>query len=201
MSLTGLDRKISKLDESMDYLRRQKAAEERAAWRRENSDRLKWEMFLRNHGPSSIEWTEEDIKKYTLEEEDIKAGIACRAIMQRVLAKYKDGWQVDYAAMDETEKAFAFLLEEFNIYVDFYNLLERDFENLYCKLGLDEARSPFLEVLKAVDAHMGGSDWREVCYRQEAQDRFMMRLFENYEAGRANYLRHKAEEQKAEETE
>lgn len=79
-------------------------------------------------------------------------------------------------------------------------LLERDFEETAYKLGLDEIRPPFLEVVKAIDEHRGGSDWREVCYRQETQDRLTMRLFENYEEGRANYLRHKVEEQRAKET-
>jgi len=119
MSLSGLDRRVSKLDDSMENLRKQKATEERAKWREENSDRLRWEMFLRVHGPASIDYTEESIKEYPDEAEDIKAALACKAMMERVLAKY-DGWQVDYAAMDDTEKAFAYLLEDFNIYLELY---------------------------------------------------------------------------------
>jgi hypothetical protein len=51
MAISELDRRASKLEDSMDGLKRQKAAEERQAWRESNSERLKWEMFLRNHGP------------------------------------------------------------------------------------------------------------------------------------------------------
>jgi len=51
-------------------------------------------------------------------------------------------------------------------------------------------------VIKAIDEHTGSPDWREICYLQERQDAIMERLFENYEAGRARYLRYKAEQQK-----
>ena len=59
MAISGLDRRASKLEDSMDGIRRQKEADERKAWREANSERLQWEMFLRNHGPASIEYTEE----------------------------------------------------------------------------------------------------------------------------------------------
>ncbi len=72
-------------------------------------------MLLRNHEPASIEWTEKTSRGYPDEAEDIKAVMACRAIMQKVLAKF-NGWEVNYEAMDEIEKAFAFLLGEFNSY-------------------------------------------------------------------------------------
>ena len=64
MAVTNLDRRASKLEDSMDGLRRQKEAEERAAWRRENSERLRFEMFLRHYGPGeNFDWaraTKED---------------------------------------------------------------------------------------------------------------------------------------------
>ena len=192
MAITGLDRRASKLEDSMDHLRRQKEAEERKAWREANSERLKWEMFLRNHGPVSIEYSEEDLEKYPDEKEDIKAAIACREMHQKVLAKYK-GHVVDYEAMDTSEKAFAYLLEEFCMCMDTYRLFDSD---IYCwldKLGLDEIRPPFIELIRAIDEHTGNSDWREICYLQENQNAMMERLFENYEAGRAKYLRYKAE--------
>jgi hypothetical protein len=47
MAISGLDRRASKLEDSMDGIRRQKEADERKAWREANSERLKWEMFLR----------------------------------------------------------------------------------------------------------------------------------------------------------
>lgn len=192
MAITSLDRRASKLEDSMDHLRRQKEAEERKAWREANSERLKWEMFLRNHGPESIEWNEKDIEKYPDEKEDIEAGLACRKMLQRVLAKYK-GHVVHYGDMDPIEMAFAYLLEEFCMRMDTYRLFDSDIYYWQDKLGLDEIRPSFIELIRAIDQHTGNSDWREICYLQENQNAMMERLFENYEAGRARYLRYKAE--------
>ncbi|MGD0953620.1 MAG: hypothetical protein ABR985_14725 [Methanotrichaceae archaeon] len=191
MAVSGLDRRATKLEDSMDGIRRQKAAEERKAWREANSERLQWEMFLRNHGPASIDYTEEDVEKYS-DKGEIRAAIACREILQRVLAKYK-GHIVDYEAMDATETAFAYMLEEFGMCMDPYSLLDSDLYFWLSKLGLDEVRPPFVELIKAIDEHTGSSDWREICYLQKAQDALIERLFENYEALRANYLKYKAE--------
>ncbi|MGD0953811.1 MAG: hypothetical protein ABR985_15720 [Methanotrichaceae archaeon] len=192
MAVSGLDRRASKLEDSMDGIRRQKEADERKAWREDNSERIQWEMFLRNHGPASIEYTDENIEKYS-DKGEIRTAIACREILQRVLAKYKDHI-VDYEAMDATEKAFAYLLEEFCMCMDTYRLFDRDLENWQYKLGLDEIRPPFVELIRAIDEHTGSSDWREVCFLQENQDAIMRRLFENYEDGRAQYLKYKAEQ-------
>ena len=192
MAISGLDRRASKLEDSMESLRQQKVTEERKAWREANSERLKWEMFLRNHGPVSIEYSEEDLEKYPDEKEDIKAAIAYREMLRKVLAKYK-GHVVDYEAMDPTEKAFAYLLEEFGMCMDTYRLFDSDIYHWLDKLGLDEIRPPFIELIKAIDEHTGSSDWREICYLQENQNAIMERLFENYEAWRAKYLRHKTE--------
>ena len=113
-------------------------------------------------------------------------------MLQRVLAKYK-GHIVDYEAMDTTEKAFAYLLEEFGMCMDTYRLFDSDLDHWQYKLGLDEVRPPFVELIKAIDEHTGSSDWREVCFLQENQDAIITRLFENYEDGRARYLKYKAE--------
>ena len=193
MAITGLERRTSKLEDSMDRLRRQKEAEERKAWREANSERLHWEMFLRVHGPDSIEYTEEDIEKANDSDfkEEIKAEMACKKMLQRVLAKY-DGWIVNYEAMDETEKAFAVLLENFHIYENVFDIFRLDLETWGDKLDLKPELS-FVEEIKAIDEHTGSSDWREVCYLQENQDAVMERLFEYEEARRARYLRYKAE--------
>jgi hypothetical protein len=197
MAIANLDNRASKLEESFEHLKKQKEIEERKAWREANSVRLHWEMFLRNHGPASIEFTDEDIDKYN-DKGEIRAAIACREMLQKVLAKY-DGWIVNYEAMDETEKAFAYLLEEFHAYLDQYSLFETDLENWQYKLGLDDSRPPFIDLIKTIDEHLGNSEWREVCYLQERQDSMMEKLFENYEDGRARYLRYKAEHPEKEE--
>ena len=194
MAISGLDRRASKLEDSMDGIRRQKGADERKAWREANSERLKWEMFLRNYGPESIDWTDDCIEKYPDEKEDIKAGIACREMLRRVLAKYK-GHVVDYETMDDTEKAFAYLLEEFGMCMDTYRLFDSDLYRWLDKLGLDEIRPSFVELIKAIGERIGSSDWREICFLQENQDGMIKRLFENYEEWRAHYLRFKTEQQ------
>jgi hypothetical protein len=197
VAIANLDNRASKLEASFEHLRKQKETEERKAWREANSGRLHWEMFLRNHGPASIEFTDEDIDKYN-DKGEIRAAIAYREMLQKVLAKY-DGWIVNYEAMDETEKAFAYLLEEFHAYLDQYGLLEMDLEHWQYKLGLDESRPPFIDLIKTIDEHLGNSEWREVCCIQERQDSMMEKLFENYEDGRARYLRYKAEHPEKEE--
>jgi hypothetical protein len=50
MAITNLFNRASKLEDSLEHLRLQKAKEDRDAWRQANSERLKWEMFLRVHG-------------------------------------------------------------------------------------------------------------------------------------------------------
>jgi len=194
MAITNLERRTSKLEDAMDYLKRQKETEERKAWREANSERLNWEMFLRVHGPESVEVTEEDLEKTdNLErKEEIRAEIAYKKLCQKVLSHYA-GWIVKYENMDETEKAFAYLLELFYAFQDTYSLFELDLDHWQYKLGFDETRPPFVEFIRTIDEHMGGSDWREVCYLQESQDAIMERLFQNYEAGRARYLRYKSE--------
>jgi len=194
MAITNLGRRASRLEDSLAYLRQQKEPEERKAWREANSERLQWEMFLRVHGPESVEVTEEDIEKtdYPERKEEIKAELAYRKLIQKVLPHYKDGWIVNYENMDETEKAFAWLLEEFHVYEDREDLFRRDYEQWGYKLNIGSG-VPFVEAIKAIDKHIGNSDWREICYLQEHQDAMMENLFEEEEDRRARYLRYKAQ--------
>ncbi len=193
MAITNLDRRTSRLEDSLEHLRLQKAKEERDAWRQANSERLKWEMFLRAHGPDSVEVTEEDLEKADDPEtkEEIKAELAFKKLCQQVLSHY-DGWIVNYEGMDETEKAFAYLLECFHIYEPTYDLFRLDLDHWECKLDLKPELS-FVEEIKAIDEHVGNTEWREVCYLQENQDAMMERAFEYEEDRRARYLRYKAE--------
>ena len=178
----------------MARLRQQKETEERKAWREANSERLEWEMFLRVHGPEAVEVTEEDIGKTEDPErkEEIKAELAYKKLIQKVLAHYKEGWIVDYENMDETEKAFAWLLEEFHVFEDREDLFEMDYERWTDKLTI-KPDVPFVEAIRAIDKHVGNSDWREICYLQVHQDAVMENLFEKEENRRASYLRYKAQ--------
>ncbi len=151
-------------------------------------------MFLRNHGPESINYIEKDLEEAVESEskEEIKAELAYKTLCQKVLSHYKNGWEVDYTGMDETEKALAFLLECFYSYLNRTELFIQDFENWEWKLKLKPELS-FVEAIKAIDEHMGSSDWREICYLQEHQDRMMERAFEVEEERRVAYLKYKAE--------
>ena len=193
MAITNLDRRTSKLEDSLAHLKQQREAEERKAWREANSARLQWEMFLRVHGPESEEITEEDLEKTDNPErkEEIKAQLAYKKLIPNVLAHYKEGWIVNYGPLNEAEKALAWLLEEFHVYEDSESLFELDFEQWTDKLNIGP-EVPFVEAIRAIDEHVGNSDWREICYLQEHQDAMMESLFEKEEDRRARYLRYKA---------
>lgn len=193
MALTNLFNRASKLEASLKHLRLQKAEEEREAWRQANCERLQWEMFLRNHGPESVEVTEEDLEKTSDPEgkDEIKAELAFKKLCQQVLSHY-DGWVVKYANMNETEKAIAWLLESLYAYRDIEDLFKMDLDTWACKLNLGPELG-FVEEIKAIDAYVGNTDWREVCYLQKNQDAMMERAFEYEEDRRARYLRYKAE--------
>ncbi len=193
MAITNLDRRASRLEDSLEHLRLQKAKEEREAWRQANSERLKWEMFLRVHGPESVEVTENDLEKTSDPDrkEEIKAELAFKKLCQQVLSHY-DGWVVRYDNMNETEKAFAWLLESLYAYRDIEDLFEMDLDTWTCKLNIG-SEVGFVEEIKAIDAYVGNTDWREVCYLQTHQDAMMERAFEYEEDRRARYLRYKAE--------
>ena len=173
---------------------RKRKAEAREQWRIKNTERLRWEMFLRNHGPDSMymNQTPEDLVKYPDEAEEIEAAIACRKLCQPALKKYK-GHIVDYKAMNDTEKAFACLLEDFNTFIDTDFLFGEDLDRWSDKLGLDESRPPFDDLIAAIDDHVGNSDWREIYRLQEAQDDMVEQARETYEDLRERYLRYKAE--------
>jgi len=193
MAIANLFNRTLKLEASLEHLRLQKAEEERKAWREANSERLRWEMFLRVHGPDSVEVTEEDLEKTDDSERkaEIEAELAFKTFCQRVLSHY-DGHQVKYEKMKEGEKAFAWLLEAFHLYEDTYSLFMRDLENWVYKLDLKPELS-FVEEITAIDKYVGNSDWREICYLQKHQDEMMERAFEYEEGRRAQYLRYKAE--------
>ena len=60
------------------------------------------------------------------------------------------------------------------------------------KLNIDLPHFP--ELISRIDEHLGSSDWREICYLQEAQDYLMERFLENWEIMRANALQCRAED-------
>jgi hypothetical protein len=169
----------------MDSRRSQKASEKRKAWREANSERIRWEMFLRNYGPDSFDWLKE--KPESAEDE---AAFAHREMLQRVLNHFK-GHIVDYDSMSYEERAFAHLFEDLFLVIDDYDLLDEDIDHWRDVLEL-EISVPFVEVLRRIDEHLGNSDWREICYREEKQRHLMKELLENYEAHRNDVLRRRA---------
>jgi hypothetical protein len=97
MSMDRLDRR--------GHLKRQKEAEERQAWRVENSERLRWEMFLRNFGP---EGDFDHLGETPMDGEE-EAAFDHREMLQHILKHYNEDGTADYESMGFEEKAFAHL--------------------------------------------------------------------------------------------
>jgi hypothetical protein len=179
MSIDRLDRR--------GHLKRQKEAEERQAWREENSERLRWEMFLRSFGPEG----DFDHLGETPENAEDEAAFAHREILQRILKHYKEDGIADYESMSFGEKAFAHLFDELFMVIDAYSLLDMDIDSWRYKFNIDLPHFP--ELISRIDEHLGSSDWREICYLQEAQDDLMERFLENWEFMRTNASQSRAE--------
>jgi hypothetical protein len=194
MAITGLERRASKLEDSMDRIRRQKEAEERAAWRRENSERLRFEMFLRQYGPGeNFDWartTKEDKERGVEAQADAEAALAHESMLQKILTHYDKEGVVNYSPMDTNEKAFAHLFEELFLIVDDNDLFRADIEYWEDKLGLD--LPPFVDLIKAIDEHTGSSDWRQICYLEEKQHILLKHACLEQENRRASALQYRA---------
>lgn len=197
MAITNLDRRASKLEDSMESLRRQKEAEERAAWRRENSERLRFEMFLRHYGPGeNFDWaraTKEDKERGVEGQADAEAALAQEDMLRRILTHYDEDGVVNYTSMDTNEKAFANLFEELFLVADDNDLFSMDIEHWEYKLGLD--LPSFVDLIKAIDEHIGSSDWRQICYLEERQLDLLKHACIKHENNRARALQYRATHQ------
>jgi hypothetical protein len=174
MSIDRLDRR--------GHLTRQKEAEERQARREENSERLRWEMFLRSFGPEG----DFDHLGETPKNAEEEAAFAHRELLQSILKHYTGDGTVDYESMGFEEKAFAHLFDELFMVIDDYSLLDMDIDSWRFQLNIDLPQFP--ELISRIDEHLGSSDWREICYLQESQDYLMERYLEKWEIMRSNAL-------------
>jgi hypothetical protein len=180
MSKDRLDRR--------DRLKLQKEAEELQAWRVKNSERLRWEMFLRNFGPEG----DFDHLGETPRNEEEGAAFAHREMLQRILKHYNEDGTADYESMSFEEKAFAHLFDELSMVIEDYELFDMDIDYWRFELNIDLPH--FLELISRIDEHLGSSDWREICYLQETQDYLIGRFLENWEIRRANALQRRAKD-------
>ena len=100
MAISGLDRRASKLEDSMESLKQQKEAEERKAWREENSEHLRFEMFLRQYGPGeNFDWartTKEDKERGAEAQAETEAALAQEDMLRRILTHYDEDGVVNY---------------------------------------------------------------------------------------------------------
>lgn len=194
MAISGLDRRASKLEDSMESLRQQKEAEERKAWREENSERLKFEMFLRQYGPGeNFDWartTREDKDRGAEAQAETEAALAQEDMLRRILTHYDEDGVVNYTLMDTNEKAFASLFEELFLVADDSDLFMSDIEHWEHKLGLD--LPSFVDLIKAIDEHTGSSDWRQICYLEERQHGLLEDAYTDFENRRARALQYRA---------
>jgi hypothetical protein len=197
MAITGLDRRASKLEDSLDSVRQKKEAEERAAWRRENSESLRFAMFLRHYGPGedNFGWAKgslEDKERDAEAHAEAEAALAHEAMLQQILTHYDEKGIVNWVSMDTKEKAFAHLFEELFLVTDDDDLFRHDIEHWEYKLGLDFP--PFVDLIKAIDEYTGSSDWRQICYLEERQYLLLKHACLVYEERRAGALQRRAKE-------
>ena len=194
MAITGLERRTSKLEDSMESLRQKKEADERMAWRRENSERLRFEMFLRRYGPGeNFDWaraTKDDKERDAEARAEAVVTLAQEDMLRRILTHYDENGVVSYTRMDTNEKAFANLFEELFLAVDDNNLFLSDIEHWEDKLDLD--LPSFVDLIKAIDEHTGSSDWRQICYLEERQHSLLKHACLEHENRRARALQYRA---------
>lgn len=170
------------------HLKRQTEAEKRQAWRDENSERLRWEMFLRSFGPEG----DFDHLGESPEDAEEEAAFAHREMLQRILRYCGNDGTADYESMSLEEKAFAHLFDELFTVIEDYELFDVDIDYWRFTLNIDLPHFP--ELISRIDGHLGSRDWREICYSQEAQDDLMERFSENWKLMRANAFQHRAED-------
>lgn len=201
MAISGLDRRASKLEDSMESLRQQKEAEERKVWREKNSEHLRFEMFLRQYGPGddNFGWartTKEDKERGAEAQAETEAALAQEDMLRRILTHYDKDGVVNYTSMDINEKAFASLFEELFLVADDNDLFMSDIEHWEYKLGLD--LPSFVDLIKAIDQHTGSSDWRQICYLEERQHGLLEAAYTDFENRRARALQYREREKQKE---
>jgi len=200
MAISGLDRRASKLEDSMESLRQQKEAEERKVWREKNSEHLRFEMFLRQYGPGeNFDWartTKEDKERGAEAQAETEAALAQEDMLRRILTHYGGDGVVNYTLMDTNEKAFASLFEELFLVADDNDLFMSDIEHWEYKLGLD--LPSFVDLIKAIDQHTGSSDWRQICYLEERQHGLLEAAYTDFENRRARALQYRESEKQKE---
>lgn len=197
MAITGLDRRASKLEDSLGYIKQQREREEEAVWRKENSERLRWEMFLRHFGSrDSFNWARRSLEDPENDAEthaEAEAALSLEESLQRVLSHTDSDGNLDYQSMNSSDKAVANLLNTLFLVVDDTYLFKMDLERWRDILGLD--LPPFIELIKAIDTHLGSSNWRQICCLEESQKQLLKTMFEVYEFTRDRALQYR--EQKA----
>jgi len=193
MAIAGLDRRASKLEDSLEHVKRQKEQEERKASRWENSDRLRWEMFLRCFGPGeNFNWARPDLEKPERGEEanaEAEAALLLEEALKRVLAHADRDGNLDYKSMDSSDKAVANLFDTLFMVIEDEYLFKSDLEHWEHTLGLD--LPSFVDLVKAIDAHFGSSDWRQICCLEESQERLLKAIYEKHEADRTRALKYR----------
>jgi len=145
-------------------------------------------MFLRNFGPDG-DFDYLGDEPVDAEEE---AAFAHREMLRRIVKHYnKDGY-LDYESMSYEEKAFAHLFEELFLTIDDYDLFDLDIDHWRYLLKIDLPHFP--ELISRIDEHLKNSEWREICYFEEAQDNLMKQYCKNWEILRESGLKNRAKD-------
>jgi hypothetical protein len=162
--------------------------DERQSWRAKNSERLRWEMFLRSFGPDG---DFEYLGQEPLDAEE-EAAFAHREMLRCILVHHEKDGSADYESMSFEEKAFAHLFEELFLVIDDYDLFDLDIDYWRYNLKIDQPHFP--ELIARIDEHLGRSDWREICYFQKAQDNLMKLFCTNWEVLREDAFKSRAKD-------
>lgn len=140
---------------------RRKKAEALNEWRKENHDRLRWQMFLAIYGPES-DWFRTPDGGDPI---DIVAETAYAAKFKQMLAKYYDGHLVDFGRVKGLEDgAFCEAIELFYGAINDSVLLECFLLNLNVGDGPDD-----LLRLAREKITKDGLEWLQICYSTEGQ--------------------------------
>jgi len=143
---------------------RKKKIEAREQWRKDNHERIRWQMFLSLYGPDS-DWCtfDPDPEDHDSCVEKV-AEIAYSAQFRDVLKHYNDHL-VDYSHMRGCEGAFAFAIELFYEGMADADLLKK----ALCHYGAElPSNTPYIELAKKKIAEHG-LEWMQIAYSDEMQ--------------------------------
>lgn len=156
----NFDRRIDKLESENVLAVGKMKAESIEEWRKQNYERIRWEMFLELWGPDS-DWYSVGENPASVEDH---ACAAYKDLFTRALSKYK-GHIVDFDPMTGEERAFAFAIEEFFASLSDRGLLSDCLGNY----GSDLPSATLDIDLAKMRIEKEGLEWLQITWSKEQQ--------------------------------